>query len=306
MTSNNIKRIKSITEYHRIKGLSKPAHPLISVIKYEDLKQSAENNSISWIYDFYSIALKKNILGKIKYGQLEYDFDEGILFFIAPGQLLKIEIEPDVTNLGTGLILLIHPDYLWNTSLAKTIRQYDFFGYAVNEALFLSDKEEIIIEGLISNINQEHNSNIDKYSQRVIVSQVEVLLNYADRFYNRQFITRTITNHTILNNLENVLEGYFNSDDLGAKGLPTVQYISKTLNISPNYLSGLLKALTGKSTQEHIQDRLIEKAKEVLSTTDFSVSEIAYQLGFEYSQSFSKLFKSKTNLSPLQFRSSFN
>ncbi len=306
MTSTNIQRIKSITDYHRVKGLPKPAHPLISVIKYEDLKQSPENNSISWIYDFYSIALKKNILGKIKYGQSEYDFDEGILFFIAPGQILKIEIEPNLENLGTGLILLIHPDYLWNTSLAKTIRQYDFFGYAVNEALFLSDKEEIIIESLISNINQEHNSNIDKYSQRVIISQVEVLLNYADRFYNRQFITRAITNHTILNNLENVLEVYFNGDDLRTKGLPTVQYISNRLNISPNYLSGLLKNLTGKSTQEHIQDRLIEKAKEILSTTDFSVSEIAYQLGFEYSQSFSKLFKSKTNFSPLEFRAAFN
>ncbi len=304
--NNNIQRIKSITEYHRIKGLAKPAHPLISVVKYEDIKQSADQNSISWIYDFYSIALKKNILGKIKYGQSSYDFDEGVLFFIAPGQILKIEIAPDAINTGTGLILLIHPDYLWNTSLAKTIHHYDFFGYAVNEALFLSDKEETIIEGLISNISHEHNSNIDKYSQSVIVSQVEVLLNYAERFYNRQFLTRTITNHSILNNLEIVLNAYFNSEDLRTTGLPTVQYISNSLNISPNYLSSLLKALTGKSTQQHIQDRLIEKAKEMLSTSNFSVGEVAYKLGFEYSQSFCKLFKSKTSQSPLQFRASFN
>lgn len=304
--NNNIQRIKSITEYHRIKGLPKPAHPLISVVKYEDIKQSADQNSISWIYGFYSIALKKNILGKIKYGQSNYDFDEGVLFFIAPGQLLKIEIAPDAINTGTGLILLIHPDYLWNTSLAKTIHHYDFFGYAVNEALFLSDKEETIIEGLISNISHEHNSNIDKYSQNVIISQVEVLLNYAERFYNRQFLTRTITNHTILNNLEIVLNAYFNNEELRTKGLPTVQYISNTLNISPNYLSSLLKALTGKSTQQHIQDRLIGKAKEMLSTSDSSVGEIAYQLGFEYSQSFCKLFKSKTKQSPLSFRQSYN
>ncbi len=306
MSSNNIQRIKSITDYHRVKGLPKPAHPLISVIKYEDLKQSPENNSVSWVFDFYSIALKKNISGKIKYGQSAYDFDEGIMFFIAPGQILKIEIEPNIEFTGSGFIVLIHPDYLWNTTLAKAIRQYDFFGYAVNEALFLSDKEEIIIESVISNINQEHHANIDKYSQRVIISQVEVLLNYADRFYNRQFITRANTNHTILGILEKELEVYFNSDDLRKKGLPTVQYISKKLNISPNYLSGLLKNLTGKSTLEHIHKKLIEKAKERLSTTSLTVSEIAYDLGFEHSQSFSKLFKSKTNQSPLEFRASFN
>jgi len=200
----------------------------------------------------------------------------------------------------------VHPDFLWNTPLAKSLKQYEYFDYSVHEALFLSEKEEITIIGLMQNIQQEYHSNIDKFSQNVMIAQLELLLNYADRFYHRQFITRKITNHKILNRLEDMLNEYFNSDDLIKKGLPTVQHIAATLNVSPNYLSGLLKTLTGQSTQQHIHDKLIEKAKEKLSTTDLSVSEIAYELGFEHPQSFSKLFKTKTNFSPLEFRQSFN
>lgn len=158
----------------------------------------------------------------------------------------------------------------------------------------------------MKNIEQEYHSNIDKFSQQIIISQIEVLLNYADRFYHRQFITRKITNHKILNRLEDILTDYFNSEDLVVKGLPRVQDIAESLNVSSNYLSGLLKVLTGQSTQQHIHNKLIEKAKEKLSTTDLSVSEIAYALGFEHPQSFSKLFKTKTNFSPLEFRDSFN
>ena len=202
--------------------------------------------------------------------------------------------------------MLVHPDFLWNTPLAKTIKQYEYFSYSVNEALHLSEKEEAMIIGIMRNVEQEYHSNIDKFSQDVIIAQLELLLTYAERFYQRQFITRKITNHRILNRLEDILTEYFNSDVLVKKGLPTVQYIAETLNVSPNYLSGLLKVLTGQSTQQHIHDKLIEKAKEKLSTTDLSVSEIAYELGFEYPQSFSKLFKTKTNLSPLEFRQSFN
>ena len=203
-------------------------------------------------------------------------------------------------------MLLIHPDFLWQSPLAKTIKQYDFFSYSANEALHLSDKEETIIISIFQNIKQEYLSNIDKFSRPVIISQLELLLNYSDRFYHRQFITRNITNHKILNRLEEILKDYFDQDSLIESGLPTVQDIAKELNVSPNYLSGLLKTLTGQSTQQHIHEKLIDKAKEKLSTTNLSISEIAYELGFEHSQSFSKLFKTKTKLSPLEYRQSFN
>jgi AraC-like DNA-binding protein len=200
----------------------------------------------------------------------------------------------------------VHPNYLWNTPLAKTIRQYDFFSYSVHEGLHLSEKEEAMITGLLQLIGQEYHSNIDKFSQPVIIAQLELLLTYADRFYHRQFITRKAANHQILSRLEDILATYFTSEALAQQGLPSVQYISEQLNISPNYLSGLLKVLTGQSTQQHIHDKVIDIAKEKLSTTDLSVSEIAYELGFEHPQSFSKLFKTKTSLSPLEFRQSFN
>lgn len=200
-----------------------------------------------------------------------------------------------------------HPSrFFWNTSATKTIKQYEYFSYSVNEALYLSEKEEETITSVLRNIEQEYHSNIDKFSQPVILAQFELLLNYADRFYHRQFITRNITNHKILTRSEEILKEYFNSDDLIEKGLPTVHDIAQSLNVSPNYLSSLLKVLTGQSTQQHIHDKLIEKAKEKLSLTNLSVSEIACDLGFEHSQSFSKLFKTKTNLSPLEFRQSFN
>lgn len=203
-------------------------------------------------------------------------------------------------------MLLIHPDFLWGTSLAKTIRQYGFFDYSANEALFLSEKEETTIGSVVQMITQEYHANIDKFSQCLIVAQIELLLQYCDRFYNRQFLTRKISSHQILNRVEEMLEKYFSSDDLIQKGLPSVQFIADTLNVSPTYLSALLKALTGQSTQQHIHEKLIEKAKEKLSLTDLSISEIAYALGFEHPPSFSKLFKSKTNLSPLEFRATFN
>ncbi|HLZ16533.1 MAG TPA: helix-turn-helix transcriptional regulator, partial [Cyclobacteriaceae bacterium] len=183
---------------------------------------------------------------------------------------------------------------------------YEYFGYSVHEALFLSEKEEATIISIMQNILQEYQANIDKFSQGIIIAQLELLFSYAERFYHRQFITRKIANHKILNRLEDILAKYFDSEALIEKGLPTVQYVAETLHVSPNYLSGLLKVLTGQSTQQHIHDKLIDKAKEKLSTTDLSVSEIAYELGFEHPQSFSKLFKIKTNLSPLKFRQSFN
>ncbi|GAB2565372.1 helix-turn-helix domain-containing protein [Spirosoma areae] len=297
-------RIKTITEYHRLRNLPKPEHPLISIITVNDVKPL--DKPISWVLDFYSIALKRNFGAKFKYGQQRYDFDEGILFFMAPGQVFSVEPSGDTSTQVSGWIVLVHPDFLWNTNLAKQIRQYDYFGYSVHEALFLSEKEEGVITNIIGQIQHEYQSNIDSFSQNIIIAQLEVLLNYAERFYQRQFITRKITSHKILERVEAVLWAYFNVDDRTQKGLPTVQYVAGQLNISPNYLSGLLKTQTGQSTQQHIHDKLIEKAKEKLSTTELSISEIAYALGFEHAQSFSKLFKSKTNCSPLEFRQSFN
>ncbi len=306
MANSQPLRIKTISQYHEVMGLPKPEHPLVSVVNMESIERSPVSASISLVFDFYSVSLKRNFNAKIKYGQEEYDFDEGVMFFIAPGQVFGIEARKGETVKRSGWMLLIHPDFLWHTPLAKTIKQYEYFDYSVHEALFLSEKEETTIIGIMHNIQQEYHSSIDKYSQNVIIAHLELLLTYAERFYQRQFITRKITNHKILDRMENILSEYFAGDMLLKKGLPTVQSIASELNVSPNYLSSLLKAWTGQSTQQHLHNKLIEKAKERLSTTELSVSEIAYELGFEHPQSFSKLFKTKTKLSPLEFRHSFN
>ncbi|RDB04491.1 helix-turn-helix domain-containing protein [Runella aurantiaca] len=295
-------RIKSITEGHRLTGLEKPHHPLISIVEVGQFKNQTAINAV--IFDFYVVSIKRGC-NNLLYGQKKYDFDEGLMAFMSPGQILRGEEGGIPPNLE-GWMLFIHPDFLWNTPLAKKIKQYEYFGYATNEALFLSDKEEKIMNGIIENIRQEYNSNIDKFSQDVIIAQLELLFTYAQRFYERQFITRKITNKQILSRLEDVLTDYFNNEELLSNGLPTVQYVADTLNISGKYLGSLLKQLTGQTTQQHIHEKLIEKAKQKLSTTELSVSEIAFELGFEHSQSFSKLFKTKTKQSPLEFRASFN
>ncbi|MGH2623444.1 MAG: helix-turn-helix domain-containing protein [Sphingobacterium sp.] len=307
MENSSIMHIKSINEFHKIHALSKPEHPLVSLVDYSEINHSNQRTPLTWFQDFYTIGLKRNVCGKFRYGQQEYDFDEGLLSFIAPRQVFGVEmLDEQQISQPSGWLLLVHPDFLWNTPLAKRIKQYDFFGYAVHESLFLSEKEELAIIGILQYIKQEYNSNIDKFSRGIIISQIELLLNYAERFYHRQFITRNITNNKILDKLENLLGDYFNSKELLESGLPTVQDISDKLHVSPNYLSSLLKTLTGQSTQQHIHDKLLEKAKEKLSTTALSVSEIAYDLGFEHPQSFSKLFKTKTAMTPLEFRRTFN
>lgn len=303
-------RIQTISELHQLRGLPRPEHPLISVLKLDDLKPSPGKMPGSLVFDFYSISLKRHCNGKFKYGQHQYTYDEGIMYFMAPGQVFgwKGDADTEETEMPvmSGWALYIHPDFLWNTPLAKSIRRYEYFDYAVNEALFLSEKEEATIIGVMQNIQSEYLANIDHFSQDIIISMIEVLLNYADRFYHRQFLTRKMENHQILDRLEALLTDYFNNDDLLTEGLPSVQDIAGKLNISPNYLSGLLKALTGRNTLQHIQDKMIEKAKEKISTTELSVSEISYAMGFEHPQSFSRLFKAKTGLSPLAFRHSFN
>jgi AraC-like DNA-binding protein len=301
-----VRRLESVIEFHRSRSLPSPQHPLISVVDFASLQLSPEDYNVNWVCDFYNISLKRCLASKIRYGQQQYDFDEGVMFFIAPGQVFGIEAPQQEHGSKSGWLLVVHPDFFWNTPLAKSIRQYEFFDYTVHEALFLSEQEEAIINNIFENIRLEYQQHIDKFSQNIIVSQIETLLNYSQRFYQRQFITRKVTNHKILDRLENILASYFNDDGLSGKGLPTVQYITKELNVSASYLSGLLKELTGSSTLQHIQNKVVEKAKELLSTTNLSVSEIAYELGFEHSQSFSKMFKVKTSLSPLEFRASFN
>ena len=305
MKTKIIHTFKTIGDFHKMSGLPKSKHPLVSLVDYGLVEYQTDEKEISWVQDFYTIGLKRNIQGKFRYGQQSYDFDEGLLSFVSSGQLVQLQIEnPEVKP--TGFLLLIHPDFIWKTSLAKNIKQYDFFGYSVKEALFLSETEETVITEILMNIQREYNSNIDKFSQSIIIAQIELLLTYCERFYQRQFITRKKSSHQILERLENVLNDYFGHDDLISKGLPTAQYIAGLLNVSPNYLGSLLKTLTGLTTQQHIHNKLIEKAKNRLSTTNLSISEIAYELGFEHPQSFSKLFKTKTKVSPLEFRQSFN
>jgi len=300
----NIRRIRSIEEYHEFRGFKRPDHPLLSVV---DIGGSNELSPENIVLDFYSISLKRGLDGIFKYGQQNYNFKEGIMFFLAPNQVFSVGHNQEGTRAKpTGWMLLIHPDFFWNTPLARNIHSYGFFDYAVSEALVLLEKEETVVNNIVANIRNEYHSNIDKYSKQIIISQIESLLNYADRFYNRQFLTHEKENHHILERLEALLSAYFNESDLINKGLPKVQFVAQKLNISPDYLSGMLRALTGQNTQQHIHEKLIEKAKEKLTSTDLSVSEVAYQLGFEHLQSFSKLFKQKTGQSPIKFREGFN
>lgn len=295
--------INSISELHRILQLPKPLHPMVCVIDFEQITCFTDESIKSMMYNFYSVSIKKGFEGKLKYGQNFYDFDEGIMTFLSPGQVFSAETSPDLKLSGWWLV--VHPDFLRNYTVSKTIKEYGFFSYAANEALHLSEKEELQVAGLMKNIQQEYESSIDAFSQDVIISHIELILTYCNRFYNRQFITRKNAGSDLLIHLEELLSDYFNGEKVQESGLPSVQYIAEKLNVSPNYLSDMLRALTGQSTQQHIHDKLIEKAKEVLTTTSLSVSEIAYRLGFEYPQSFSKLFKNKTRSSPLEFRHSF-
>jgi AraC family transcriptional regulator, transcriptional activator of pobA len=297
----NIRTIGSISELHHLLQLPKPEHPLVSIIHLDKVAEAAHTETAMIMYPFYQVCMKKNYPGKLRYGQNYYDFDEGVLSFISPGQLLASEAAAT-----EGWVLLIHPDFLHGHALSRTIRQYSFFSYELTEALFVSDKEQQLIETMLANIEAEYRSNIDKHSQDIIITQIELLLQYVNRFYERQFITRKKVNNDLLTRLEVLLTRYFEDDLALNNGLPTVEYVAGELNVSPHYLSDLLRNMTGQNAQQHIQNKVIEKAKEILSTTTLSVGEIAYQLGFKYSQSFNKMFKSKTSLSPLQFRQSFN
>lgn len=296
-------KFESLSGLHGVLGLPKPLHPLISLVEIKGDEIDTGKLPSSFIYNFYKISFKKNLTGKLKYGQSHYDFDEGGLFFKAPNQ-----VSADGENNGdhTGFTILFHPDFLAGHPLAKKIKQYGFFSYSVNEALHLSDKEKKTIIAVFKNIEEELQNRIDDFSQDVIISQIETLLNYSNRFYKRQFITRKSIHSDLLQKLEEVLDEFFGNEKSLMQGIPTVQSLAEILNMSPGYLSDVLRSLTGQNAQQHIHNKLIEKAKEKISTTNLSIREIAYELGFEHSSSFNKLFKSKTNLSPLEFRASFN
>ncbi len=293
-------KFESLTDFHRMFGLPMPKHPLISYTDIKEMNYMPADLPAALIMDFYKIAFKTSLCGKAKYGQSYYDFGEGGLVFTAPGQVFE---SPD-GKATSGKMLLIHPDLFLSYPLSKRIKQYGFFSYAANEALHLSDHERATVMTVLKIIEGELASRIDDFSQDVIVSQIELLLNYCNRFYKRQFITRKAVNSDQLQKMEAILDQYFSEGKTVSSGIPTVQYLADQVNLSPGYMSDMLRALTGQNAQQLIHSKLVEKAKNILSTTDLSVAETAYQLGFEHPQSFSRLFKSKTEQSPLEFRTS--
>ena len=296
-------KFNSLSDLHRVLGLPKPLHPLISFVENKNNAVEIDKLPNSFTLNFYKISYKTNLNGKLKYGQNYYDFDEGGLIFVSPNQ---VAARADNNGDHSGFTLLIHPDFFLSYPLSRKIKQYGFFTYSANEALHLSDKEKATIMFIFKNIDEELQNRIDDFSQDIIISQIESLLDYSNRFYKRQFITRKAATSNMLQKLEEILEDYFTNEKTLTRGIPTVQFLAENLNVSPGYLSDVLRSLTGQNAQQHIHHRLIEKAKEKLSTTELSVSEIAYTLGFEHLSSFNKLFKSKTSLSPLKFRHSFN
>jgi AraC family transcriptional activator of pobA len=296
--------IRSIRELHQLLELPKPKHPLISVIDFSAIKCFDDQQLEAVTYGFYCIALKKNFKGRMRYGQQHYDFDDGTMTFFAPNQVVITEIRDDWEL--EGLWLVIHPDFVRGYSLGKEIHQFGYFSYATNEALHLSSEEEAMVTDLLKDIARERDQATDTFSQPIMIKQIELLLSYCDRFYHRQFLTRKQAGNSMLTSFEQLLEDYFNTPDALYGTVPSVSFFAQKLNLSANYLSDMLRSLTGQSAQQHIQLKLIDKAKELLSSTELSVSEIAYRLGFEYPQSFSKLFKNKTAKTPSQFRATFN
>lgn len=293
---------KSISQFHQKIGIKKPKHPLFGINRFEDFPEIENKQRLKLIADFYQITLKKECPCKMQYGQTPFDFDEGIISCFAPKQVSIID--KDFAFARAGWVLSIHPDFMRTYPLSQKIKTFGFFDYEVNEALILSEEEQKSIETIFEQIEKEYLLPIDQFSQDVIISALDLLLTHFNRYYNRQFITRKAQDSELLNRVERILNTCF--FDANEQQLPTVTFLASQLNISPKYLSDCLKQLTGQTAQQIIHDKMIEKAKDSLTTSELSVSEIAYQLGFEYPQSFSKLFKKKTELSPLAFRQSFN
>lgn len=290
----SINKVPSIVVLHEMLKIDKPLHELISVINLADVESYADYIEQSLTYPFYCISyLKKD---------LESTGDcVGKLSFLAPRKLIDVTSNCKKSN---GFMLVFHPDFILKYPLAKKIKEFGFFSYSSNEALCLSEEEEQLMISIVDNIEKELKSPVDSFLQDIVVSMLELLLNYANRFYSQHFSNKKPVRNDIFAKLDGILKNFFQSDEVAEYGLPSVNCIAAELNLSPNYLSDLLRAHTGMSVKQHIQNTLIERAKELLVTTSLSVSEIAYSLGFNYSQSFNKLFKSKTGMSPLEYRSS--
>lgn len=299
---NNRIVLNTISEAHELLGLPKPQHPLVSVFHHCQMKDMESALGTNIVINLFQIACKHGMEGTMGYGRNSYDFTEGSLIFTKPGQVLTVtghNVQPD----SDGWTLAFHPDLIRKSPLAQTIDDYTFFSYDVTEALHLSDKEHNSIRNVVDKIHEETAANIDRHSQKLIVSNIELLLDYCSRFYDRQFFTRTNLNKDVITDFNSVIKEYFKSGQQMDLGLPSVKYCAGQLHLSPNYLSDLLKKETGKSAKDHINLFVVEKAKNQLLGTTERVSQIAYDLGFEYPQHFSKLFKSKTGMSPAEYRS---
>lgn len=294
-------RIESIAQIHELTEYEKPKHPLITLMETAKIKTAIPVHELQVISGLYCISLKNGYECKINYGRQNYDFQEGSLMFIAPGQMIEPIREADQTD-SNGWILLFHPDLIRKSTLARKMNEYTFFSYDSHEALHLSEQERVIVTSIVQAIENEYSQSIDVYSQDLIISNLELLLGHCNRFYGRQFITRTNVNKDVVIRFEEFLKNYFDSEKPEYQGLPDVKYCAEVMGYSPNYLSDLLKKETGKNTQEHIHFYLIEKAKTMLLGTEEHVNRIAYSLGFEYPQHFSKLFKNKTGVSPTVYR----
>ena len=292
-----IVKLENVAQYNLMRGVE-TLHPLITVL---DLSKAKPMPAKTFNFGLYAVYLKELNCGELKYGRNQYDYQEGTLVFIAPGQVLGIP-----SNIKTfepkGWALLFHPDLIKGTSLGKHIQDYSFFSYDVNEALHLSDKERQVVLDCFAKIEYELQHAIDKHSKKLIASNIELFLNYCNRFYDRQFITRDNAHQGILERFENLLNNYFTSEKPAAIGLPSVAYCAGELNLSPNYFGDLVKKETGKSPQEYIQSKIIDVAKERIFDISKSVSEIAYELGFKYPQHFTRLFKQKAGVSPNEYR----
>lgn len=298
---SEILHLEHVSDMHNVFGLPKPKHPLVSVIQYKDSKIREEFHHIRCSLGMYCISQKNEIDSSMPYGRNSYDFQEGSMLFMTPGQVLTYDGHQSTAE-DPGWALLFHPDLIRKSELGKTIENYSFFSYDVTEALHLSDDEKSSLAELIAKIENEYQNNIDRHSQKLIIANIELVLDYCTRYYDRQFYTRTNLNKDVLAKFENLLRDYYAKDHQLDLGVPTVGYCGKELGISPKYLSDLLNKETGKNAKTHIDDFLINKAKNNLLNSNESVSEIAYSLGYNYSQHFSKMFKAKTGVSPGQYR----
>lgn len=296
-------QVNSISQIHKALGLEDPKHPLVSVIQAEDMKNGVDMKEARLVINLCQITLKQGQCGTIRYGRNSYDYQNGTLVFIAPGQVIEFQRDPDEEyDTHKGWTLAFHPDLIRKSDLAESIRDYSFFSYDANEALHVSDEERTTIEELLDKIVKEYSQNLDKHSQKLIISNIQLLLDYCVRFYDRQFFTRTNLNSDVVSKFERLIHHYYDNHEIEVSGIPTVHYCAEKLNLSANYLSDLLRKETGKSAQEHIHLFIVDKAKTSLLNSSNSISEIGYSLGFEYPQHFSKLFKLKTGVSPSEYR----